>query len=249
MGELFYKFKSLLKAGAGYAGIRLIDPIEVYFMPKENTFYPIISKSGCTSIKAMLIQKYNPDYENTFPGIHQVNPAKITDNAVQRIYFKTKRSYLEWSKGKIMVFVMRDPLSRIYSCYLDVTTGKNTMYKFPSGLSWVYNYSTDLSFDDFIRKVCATPDRFSDRHFRSQSFFISDAVRTGLASLETFTLKEYMSNASPNSESEENQSVKLNANKSSISDELRTKLIQNEEFNERFKTDLHLYESIRQKMP
>lgn len=247
MGVTSNKLKSLLKAAAGYAGIRLIDPIEVYYLPKENTFYPIISKSGCTSIKVMLIKKYKPAYENTFPGIHHVNPAPLTENAVKRLYFKTKRAYAEWSKDKRMVFIMRDPLSRIYSCYLDVASGKNTMYKYPSGLDWVYKYTPDISIGDFLKKVYATPDTFSDRHFRSQSFYLSDIVKTGLKSLETFTLKEYMSKASAKSESDETESLKLNTNKSSISDELRAELILSPEFTRRFQVDLELFESISKK--
>lgn len=248
MGNKKSKFKSLLKAAAGYCGIRLIDPIEVYYLPGENTFYPIISKSGCTSIKVMLIQKFKPNYENSFPGIHHVNPAKPTENAVQRLYFNTKRSYSQWIIGKKMVFVMRDPLSRFYSCYLDVASGKNTMYEFPSGLDWVYNYKTDISFDDFLIKVCATPDEFSDRHFRSQSFYLSDAVKTGLESLEASTLKEYMSRASTKNEANKNEALKLNTNNTSLSDELREQLLKNTDFNRRFKEDLLLFDSIRNRV-
>lgn len=245
MGVTLNRFKSILKLAAGHAGISLIDPIEVYYFPNENTFYPIISKSGCTSIKVMLIRKFNPDYENTFPAIHHVDPSTSTDNEVKRIFFTSNRSYSEWSKGKKMVFVMRDPLSRFYSCYLDVVSGKNTMYKFPSGLDWIYKYTTDISFDDFFKKVCATPDQFSDRHFRSQSFYLSDSVKKGLKSLETFTLKEYMVKASAKDASDEHESLKLNTNKSSISDELKDQLRQNQEFTRRFKEDLRLFERIR----
>lgn len=247
MGDSLKKFKSLLKGAAGYAGIRLIDPLEVYYLPNENTFYPIISKSGCTSIKVMLIAKFKPDYQNSFPGIHHVNPSALTDGAIQRLYFRTIHSYTNWTKGKRMVFVMRDPFSRLYSCYLDVVSGKNTMYKFPSGLDWVYKYNTDLSFDGFLKKVCGTPDQFSDRHFRSQSFYLPDSVKSSLDSLEAFTLKEYMSRDSAKDASDESQALKLNTNKSIISDDMREQLLHNQEFNQRFKTDLELFEAISKK--
>ncbi|NEN22234.1 sulfotransferase family protein [Cryomorpha ignava] len=245
MGDLINQIKSLLKGAAGYAGVRLIDPIEVYYLPQENTFYPIISKSGCTSIKVMLIRKYNPDYENTFPGIHQVNPAKVSDNAIERLYFPTQRSFEKWTKDKKMVFVMRDPLSRLFSCYQDVVSGKNKMYRFPSGLDWAYKYTTNMEFDDFLTKVCSTADLYSDRHFRSQSFYLSDAVKNGLESLEAITLKEYMSRASTKNASDENESLQLNINKSAISDELKAKLLQSQKFKRRFKADLLLFERLR----
>lgn len=236
-----------MKGAAGFIGLRLIDPIEVYYIPSQNTFYPIISKSGCSSIKVMLIRKFKPDYENTFPGIHHVNPADITKGEVQRLYFNTKDSYAKWTKGKQMVFVMREPYSRFYSCYLDVSSGKNIMYQHPSGLDWFYDFKKDISLNEFLKKVCALSDKFSDRHFRSQAFYLSDNVKKGLASLQAFTLKEYMSGNATNAASEENKPLQLNQNKTSISDDEREKLKTNSAFNKRFKTDLLLFDSIKNK--
>lgn len=245
MGESSDKLKSIVKLSMGYPGIRLIDPIEIYHIPSENTFYPIISKSGCTSIKVMLIRKFKANYENTFPAIHQVNPAKETNNEVQRLYFNSKRSYRKWTRGKNMVFVMRDPLSRIYSCYIDVVTGKNTMYKFPSGLDWFFDFKKDLTFDVFLEKVCGIPDRFSDRHFRSQSFYLSDSVRSGLESLEVHTLKDFMKTYSSDTPSNKEKPVKLNTNNSTLSIEMRSRLLENQEFRRRFKTDLSLFNATQ----
>ena len=240
------KVKSILKGAAGVAGVSLIDPIEVYYLPNENTFYPIISKSGCSSIKLMLIRRFEPDYQNAFPGIHQANPSKITGGKLERLYFRTQKAYSKWAKGKKMIFVMREPISRIYSCYLDVISNKNTMYLYPSGLDWYFKFTSDLTFEQFLMKVCSTPDYLSDRHFRSQSFYISDTVKSSLKSLEALSLKEYMSKSLDKNETGKKGSVKLNTNNSSIPEVLKEKLLQSTEFNERFKTDLLLFERIKQ---
>jgi len=236
----------MIKGAAGATGFSLIDPIEVYYLPNENTFYPIISKSGCSSIKLMLIRRFEPVYENAFPGIHQVNPAKITSGKLECVYFKTQKTYAKWAEGKKMIFVMREPVSRLYSCYLDVIGNKNTMYLYPSGLDWYFKYTTDLTFDEFFRKVCSTPDALSDRHFRSQSFYLSDTVKSSLKSLEAISLKEYMSKSFDKNETGKKGSVKLNTNNTSIPEELKEKLVQSTEFKERFKTDLLLFEWIKQ---
>jgi len=231
-----------VKGVAGATKIALLDPIEVYYLPREQTFYPIISKSGCSSIKLMLIRRFKPDYDNVFPGIHDINPAKITNNNLQRLFFKTVGGYTKWTRGKNMVFVMREPISRFYSCYLDVLADKNIMYKYPSGLDWAFKFHNGMSFDDFSKYVLSIPDYLSDRHFRSQCFYLSPEVKENLSNLEAITLKEYMQKN--NKEETEQKSVKLNTNNKSIPDELRAKLAENQSFQNRFKADLLFYKSI-----
>lgn len=245
MSKPIKRFKSILKGLAGLTGISLIDPIEVFFIPKTNTFYPIISKSGCSSIKLMLIRRYKPDYENVFPGIHAIDPAVITGNKLQRLYFKTTSAYAKWTDGKNMVFVMREPVSRFYSCYFDVKTGKNIMYEHPSNLDWLMTsrFIENMSFADFTKNVIAIPDHLSDRHFRSQCFYLSEKVKTNLASLEAYTLKAFMSGTSE--KDGEPVAVKLNTNNTSITSELKSELIANRSFQKRFKQDFVFFETIQ----
>src|SRR5690554_2395362 len=245
MTNLLKRFKSIVKGLAGIAGISLIDPIEVFFVPETNTFYPIISKSGCSSIKLMLIRNYKPDYVNVFPGIHAVNPAKITDNQVKRMFFKTSAAYEKWTRAKNMVFVMRDPVSRFYSCYYDVKTGKNIMYEHPSNLDWLMagKFRRNMPFEDFTKNVISIPDRLSDRHFRSQSFYLSEKVKRNLASLQYYTLKEFM--LKYNATNEKSEPVRLNTNNTTISSDLKAMLIDNPKFQKRFKPDFVLFKKIQ----
>lgn len=70
----------------------------------------------------------------------------------------------------IFAFV-RNPYERIYSCYKnkieDVRTGggRNIFEKHGIGL--------DVSFDEFVRRVAVLADDKSDRHFRSQAWFLT----------------------------------------------------------------------------
>ena len=245
MSKLIKRFKSIVKGLGGLTGISLLDPIEVFFIPETNTFYPIISKSGCSSIKLMLIRRYKPDYENVFPGIHAIDPALITGSKVKRLYFKTTSAYAKWTLGRNMIFVMREPISRFYSCYFDVKTGKNIMYEHPSNLDWLMasKFSENMSFADFTKNAVSIPDHLSDRHFRSQCFYLSKKVKSNLASLEAYTLKAYMTQISD--KKGEPPAVKLNTNNTSIPLELKTKLIANASFQKRFKQDFVFFENIQ----
>ena len=142
-----------------------------------------------------------------------------------------------------MVFVMRDPISRFYSCYIDVKTGKNIMYQ-GSKLHWIMisKFSMNLSFKEFTKNVLAIPDYLSDRHFRSQGFYLSQKVKSNLASLKKYTLEDYMACAT-NSEGEPS-AVKLNTNNESMPLELKANLISNPSFQKRLKQDFALFETI-----
>jgi hypothetical protein len=70
----------------------------------------------------------------------------------------------------IFAFV-RNPYERIYSCYKNKiedarAAGRRNIFE-------KHGITFDLSFDEFVRKVASLPDHKSDRHFRSQAWFLS----------------------------------------------------------------------------
>jgi hypothetical protein len=223
----------------GMLGTRLIDPIEVYYLKEDNVFYPIISKSGCSSIKLNVIRKYNPEFTSKFPEIHQVDPALETDGKVIRIYFYNFKAYRAFSKNKKACLVIRNPYERIYSCFLDVEKGKNIMYKYPSGLTDFFGIKSDISFEKFVRKVIKLPDYLSDRHFRSQSFYLQKGVRESLSEVDIILLENY--------NKKEEEGVKLNTNNKRIPQEILQTLTSNTAFQKRFYTDLQLYNEAKKR--
>lgn len=161
----------------GLMKIRLIDPIEVFYIKDIETFYPIISKSGCSSVKYDLIKMYNSDFRSKFPDIHLLDPLEVTNNKIERKFFYTKKSYRKFCKNKNLVLVIRNPFERLNSCYNGIIQKKNTMYKTPSGMNFILNFDTSISIIDFIQKIKKIPNYLSDRHFRSQSFYFSDSIK------------------------------------------------------------------------
>jgi hypothetical protein len=77
----------------------------------------------------------------------------------------------ELSKDNFIFAFVRNPYERIYSCYknkiLDVRNlgGRNIFEK--------HGIDLDVSFEEFVRKVAVLPDSQSDRHFRSQTWFLT----------------------------------------------------------------------------
>ncbi len=226
---------SVLKFIKTLIGLRLIDPIEVYYLKEKNLFYPIVSKSGCSTIKQDIIRIYKPSFCSKFPEIHQVNPSLETNGKVIRKYFYSKKKYNSFCKGKNMCLVIRNPFERVYSCFLDISKNKNTMYEDPSGLTNFFGYNQSITFNKFISKVVITPDRLSDRHFRSQSFYINIPKKNDYSKINIVLLETYSKSAVGSS--------KLNTNNNIIPLELIEALKNNKRFLKRFKTDLKLYEN------
>lgn len=75
------------------------------------------------------------------------------------------------AKDNFIFAFVRNPYERLYSCYKnkieDVRScgGRNIFEKHGIGL--------DISFENFVRKVSRLSDRESDRHFRSQAWFLT----------------------------------------------------------------------------
>ncbi len=218
-------------------GLRLVDPIEVYYVIDKNLFYPIISKSGCSTVKRDLIRLYNPGFISKFPEIHQVDPAIETQEKIIRRYFYSLKKYHAFCKGKRMCIVIRNPYERAYSCYLDIKKGKNIMYEDPSGLTNLFKFKREIAFEKFIRKIIKTPDRLSDRHFRSQNFYAKKEARNVISEFNVVLLESYNKSIS--------LANKLNANNKKIPLEVLEELKGNEKFNKRFRQDIQLYNSYQ----
>jgi len=205
--------KRLGKGVLGLTGLRLIDWVEVFYLPEEEIFVPIISKSGCSTIKEALIKNFNPSFESEFPNIHKVDPSVETDGKVVRLLFYRYTTYAKFASGKEMHLVLRDPAERFISCYKDMVSGNNEMYEHPSNLSQWLPFKRNLSFEEFSKRVYRTPDYLSDRHFRSQTFYLNDKITDKLSSLKLFSLSGFIKTSTIISSDYKKSKRKLNESK------------------------------------
>lgn len=237
------RIKSLIKGILGVFRLRLIDPYEVFFDIPSNTFYPIVSKSGCTSVKNFLIRQYDADSQLSFPEIHKIDPSKLTGGKLERYMFYSKSAYLRFSHGKHMRLIIRNPVTRFFSCYTDVNKGKNTLYEHPSGLDWLVKTHRNDSVETFIKQVCRTPDYLSDRHFRSQAFYFPKNFERHLKGYEIVDLEGHGSpfkSGAANSD----DAVKLNTNVEKATEKNIAYLQNHKGFQNRYKRDIELFDSI-----
>lgn len=235
--------KRLGKAVLGITGLRLLDWVEVFYLPEDEIFVPIISKSGCSTIKEALIRKFNPSFESTFPEIHQIDPERETNGKVLRLKFYQYSKYTKFSRGKEMHLVLRDPANRFISCYKDIVSGKNIMYEHPSELYIWLPFATDMSFSTFSKRVYNTPDYLSDRHFRSQSYYLNGRVKENLADLKIYKLSDFMKSSDLIPRDYKETKRKLNQSKANQaihpdSEKLRS----DRNFRKRYARDLYLFE-------
>lgn len=100
----------------------------------------------------------------------------VTDEVVEKFdkehsgFYMPQTIKAKWPKLCVFTFV-RNPLSRLYSCYANkVLDAARTGGKFPFAALGV---TPETSFDEFVRIVADTPDEKSERHFRSQTWFIT----------------------------------------------------------------------------
>jgi len=231
--------KSIIKGLLGLLAIRLIDPIEVYFDGPTNTFYPIVSKSGCSSIKVRLIRIYKPDFESRFPEIHRIDPSPITEGNLMRLSFSCFPAFRNFAQGKKMVLVIREPYERFFSCYIDVNKGKNTMYQYPSGLNTIVKVEPNMELPTFLKFVSRTPDYLSDRHFRSQSYFLKGGVENLCQSVKILDLGSYLAEIRGDS-----VAPKLNVNSERMNEYQLSLLKGSDRFKNRYRADIELYRRL-----
>lgn len=235
------RIKSLVKGVLGVFRLRLIDPYEVFFDVPSNTFYPIVSKSGCTTLKNFLIQQYNSNSHLGFPEIHKVNPSGLTDGKLERHLFYSKSAYLKFAQGKRMYLILRNPYTRFFSCYTDIRKGKNTLYEHPSGLDWLVKTHRTISLESFLKRAITTPDYLADRHFRSQAFYFPQKFERYLEAYEIVNLESPLLPFSYHSDVD---GKKLNANNEKATEDEIDFLLNHKGFLNRYKRDIELFDSI-----
>lgn len=80
----------------------------------------------------------------------------------------TQASIRKEHSGVFIFSFVRHPYERIYSCYKNKVGEPNIK----RNIFDCHGINFDDNFDTFVEKICDIPDIESDRHFRSQSWFL-----------------------------------------------------------------------------
>ena len=220
-------------------GGELLDPIEVFYLPGEQTVYPINSKAGCSTVKLLLIRRYAPGVTLTFPSIHHTDPSPLTRGAVRRIFFIRVADYAAFCRDKDVVLITRDPLARIYSCYQNIRAGSNTLYATFPALRKLLGFTSPGRFTDFVDRCCRVPDWLADRHFRSQAYYLPEVVRTGSGTCCTIDIAAFSVAADPSDQNK--ATTRLNVSTHSLPNDYRQLLLDHPAFRARYRQDLTWY--------
>ena len=164
---------------------RLFSPYDysshVFALHEYRAIYIAVPKVANTSIKTALVPLM-PDDVRSFEGDAR-GDRSIYGRHRDELFSRSIRLYKHQIKRYPSYFkfaFVRNPWDRLVSCFRDkiewgavMESGrhndprKRRMY-LGSG------FTTDMTFDDFARKVAKTPDSRANRHFRSQHTFLTD---------------------------------------------------------------------------
>lgn len=174
-----------LRRLARKAYARLFSPYDysshVIALHRYQAIYMAVPKVANTSIKTALTQLMPEDLrtfdmdgrkERSVYGRHR-------DELFAREIRLYKHQIARYTSYFVFAFV-RDPWDRLVSCYRDkiewgaVMEGGRRNDPQKRRLYLGSGFRKDMSFEEFVRKVVETPDRRSNRHFRSQHTFLTD---------------------------------------------------------------------------
>ena len=141
----------------------LIQPVEYIVLESRKLVYIVNSKVANTSIKFSLADDYfDDDY-----SIH----------GAMKLQGFSKTNLTETQKDYFTFTFVRNPFSRLVSCYVSKYHTDKSVYKKEQGdfATYLDGYlSVDEGFDRFIDKICEIPYRLMDRHFRLQHDIVFD---------------------------------------------------------------------------
>lgn len=117
--------------------------------------------------KAIIISKNKAIY---FP-IEKVATRTLYDtfNRERPIKFARKKNFYKKYKNYFKFAFVRNPYSRLVSCYRDKILSKEDQEMVIKN-----GFYRNMPFDDFVREVSLTPDIRADQHIKSQSFSLLD---------------------------------------------------------------------------
>lgn len=148
------------KTGRNRRRVLLLDDLRAGYVP--------IAKVASTSLRLMLCRRQARVF---WPKEATLEPRALQKRVERRIRRSSgSRETLQLSRAYYLFAFVRNPITRLYSCYLDKVVKAARLGK-PCGLS-LYGVTSDMSLDEFVRHIADIPDDQSDQHFRSQHLYL-----------------------------------------------------------------------------
>jgi hypothetical protein len=133
---------------------------------------------ACTSIKAALAEYIGVEIKD-----NRIHAARYPTLSANQIFAAPYSGYFKFA-------FVRNPWDRLVSCYCSMIEAQHITsrwakngvsrsflcYKWPKGAAQNRRdmFWGGMPFSQFVRSVCAIPDRDADKHFRSQYTFVTD---------------------------------------------------------------------------
>ena len=139
---------------------------------KANINYISIPKVANTSIKIAIVKSLKILNTKDQNFIDQ-NPNLI--HKVLKFHFNNKIQIFPKDKSNVEFALIRNPIDRLISFYFDKIIGSGWDQKVKNKIFPYFGFSSNMSLEDLISRVCDIPDQLSEIHFRSQSRIIKQS--------------------------------------------------------------------------
>ena len=139
---------------------------------KANINYISIPKVANTSIKIAIVKSLKILNTKDQNFIDQ-NPNLI--HKVLKFHFNNKIKISSKDNSKVEFALVRNPIDRLVSFYFDKIIGSGWDQKVKNKIFPYFGFSSNMSLEDLISRVCDIPDQLSEIHFRSQSRIIKQS--------------------------------------------------------------------------
>lgn len=131
------------------------------YIPELDILYVGISKTGISSVRSMLLDKLQVEYDkDRYNTIHR---------KANRLFRYIPIKQVCKMEDIFRFSIVRNPFDRLVSCYKNKILEENY---YPIQKGYGSMFYKEMPFCEFVYVVSRIPDLLSDRHFRSQYSYL-----------------------------------------------------------------------------